>query len=304
MPELPEVETIRRQLVKVLVGQKIKKIKVLRKKSLQGDSLKVGGRRIKKVERRAKLLVIALTGKQYLMIHLKMTGQLVYVVNTEGSELALRDRPDVKSGLEVRNQGEYRIVGGHPSSDWVGKLPSRHTRVIIELEKGTLFFNDMRGFGWIKIMGEEEKEIEINKFGPDVNSRQFNFNYLKQVLKNSGRAVKVIILDQHKIGGIGNIYANDGLYLAKINPKKPSNKVKEDEIKRLCKALKVVIKKGIKLGGASERNFIHVDGMGGSYQKHFLIYGRDGKKCRRCKGIIKKEKVGGRGTYYCPRCQK
>ncbi|MEA3355329.1 MAG: bifunctional DNA-formamidopyrimidine glycosylase/DNA-(apurinic or apyrimidinic site) lyase [Patescibacteria group bacterium] len=294
MPELPEVETIKRQLDKAIKGQEILKITTLRKKSLQGESpdqigagLKVVGRKIKRVGRRAKVLVISLTGGQYLLIHLKMTGQLVYM-----------------PAKTVFAGGEKRVVGGHPSSDWVGKLPSKHTRVVIELSKGTLFFNDMRVFGWVKIVGEKDKGLEMAKFGPDVNSSQFTIKYLKKVLESSRRAVKAVILDQKKIGGIGNIYANDGLYLAKVNPKKPSNRVTEGEAKRLGKALKKVINKSIELGGASEKIFVHVNGMGGNYQRHFLIYKKDGKKCKRCKSIIKKEKIGGRGSYYCPKCQK
>ena len=310
MPELPEVETIRRQLEKVLVGQRIIKVECLREKSLQGDSLKVVGRKIKRVGRRAKLMVIELggipargTGRRplksakkleskglYILIHLKMTGQLVYV-------------PKIR-GLKPRIF-KPRIFGGHPTADWVSKLPSKHTRVVIEFDKGTLFFNDMRVFGWVKIVDEQEKNEELKKYGPDVNSRQFTTKYLREVLKNSGRAVKVIILDQHKIGGIGNIYANDGLYLAKIDPRKAANKVSEEEISKLVKALKKVIAKSIRLGGASESDFVHADGLGGSYQKHFLIYKKDGEKCRWCKkGIIRKEKIGGRGTYYCSKCQK
>ena len=164
MPELPEVETVRRQLEAVLVGQKIKSIKCLRKKSLQGSSLKVCGKKIVGVGRRAKLVVVTLNSKHYLLIHLKMTGQLVYVPNIRGYE--------------------PRIFGGHPSSDWVNKLPSKHTRVVIELDRGTLFFNDMRVFGWVKIVNEEEKDLEMIKYGPDVNSRKFNFKYLKQALKS------------------------------------------------------------------------------------------------------------------------
>ncbi len=284
MPELPEVETIRGQLEKVVKGQRIKKIKVLRKKSLQGSSLKVKGRKIVGVKRRAKMLVMELEGDKNLLIHLKMTGQLVY-------------------------EGEKgRTVGGHPTSDWVKKLPSKHTRVVMELEKGKLFFNDMRVFGWIKVVDKVGLEREFKDLGPDVNSLKFTVKHLRQILESSGRAVKLILLDQKKLAGVGNIYANDGLYCAGVDPRRSGKEVVKDEavVRRLLKCLKKVIDKGIKYGGAtaSDDSFKNAAGLGGKYQKHFLVYEKEGKKCRRCEGKIKKVKLGGRGTYFCPGCQK
>jgi len=271
MPELPEVETIRRQLEKVLVGQRIKKIKVLKKKSLQGDSLQVEGKRIVGVKRKAKVLIVELEGKpaspkasrgKYLLIHLKMTGQLVYTSKSEKR-----------------------------------RLQSKYTRVVFELDKGKLFFNDMRLFGWIKVVDEKEMEREFSKFGPDVVSKEFTVEHLRKVLMSSGRAVKLILVDQKKIGGIGNIYANDGLYCAGIDPKRKAREIGEDKrlVERLYKCLRKVIKAGIKYGGVTAR---------GKYQEHFLVYEREGEKCNRCKGKIKKIKLGGRGTYFCQICQK
>ncbi len=284
MPELPEVETIRGQLEKVVKGQRIKKIKVLRKKSLQGSSLKVKGRKIVGVKRRAKMLVVELEKGKNLLIHLKMTGQLVY------------------------ESEKGRTVGGHPTSDWVKKLPSKHTRVVMELEKGKLFFNDMRVFGWIKVVDKVGLEREFKDLGPDVNSLKFTVKHLRQILESSGRAVKLILLDQKKLAGVGNIYANDGLYCAGVDPRRSGKEVVKDEavVRRLLKCLKKVIDKGIKHGGAtaSDDSFKNAAGLGGKYQKHFLVYEKEGKKCRRCGEKIKKVKLGGRGTYFCPGCQK
>lgn len=283
MPELPEVETVKRQLLKVVRRQKIVRIKVLRSKSFNGVKKQVIGKRIKNVDRKAKLLIVELedSPKKYLLIHLKMTGQLVYL------------------------SGSKRVVGGHPTPDWVNKLPSKHTRVVIELEKGTLFFNDMRVFGWIRVMDSGELKRELDKYGPDVVSKEFNLNYLQKILKSSKRTVKLILLDQAKVAGLGNIYVNDGLFCAKIHPEVKGNKLAEDEerINKLYICLKRVIGRGIKYRGASDTNYVHLNGLGGTYQEHFLVYKQNGKPCQGCGARIKKIKLGGRGTYFCPKCQ-
>ncbi len=333
MPELPEVETVKRQLEKVLVGQKIEKVRVLLKKSLQGPTLKVEGRKIKEVGRRAKILVIALhsQGKSCnenqslngirhseidstlvtlgneninILIHLKMTGQLVYV---PGGIRPLNLARDLESkGYSPPTAINSRIAGGHPTSDWVDKLPSKHTRVIFELSDGVLYFNDMRTFGWVKVVDDVGKKLEFDKYGPDANSRGFNLKYFKKILGSSNRSVKLIILDQKKVAGLGNIYANDGLNCSGVDPRRLGVELVKDEekVERLFKCLKKVIKKGIKMGGASERDFVHADGLGGSYQKHYLVYGREGEKCKQCQGIIEKIKIGGRGSYFCSQCQE
>ena len=285
MPELPEVETVKRQLDKIIKRQKILKIKVLRKKSFVGVKKEVVGRRIKKVERRAKLLIMELEGspRRYIAVHLKMTGQLVF---ESGSDRV--------------------VVGGHPTPDWVKKLPSKHTRIVMETDKGKLFFNDMRVFGWFKVLDSKGLENELNKYGPDVTSKEFSKNYLLKILGSSRRTVKLILLDQSKVAGLGNIYANDGLYCAEVSPEIRGNKLAEDEEKvhdlHIC--LKRVIGNGIKYKGASDTNYVHLDGLGGSYQDHFLVYKQNGQPCQRCRVKIRKIKLGGRGTYYCPKCQK
>jgi len=281
MPEMPEVETLRKQLEKVVVGQRIRKVIVLREKSFQGDLKEIEGRVIKEVGRKAKVMWWRLSGGRFLLIHLKMTGQLVY----------------------VPREGE-RVVGGHPTADWVGELPSKHTRVVLELENGRLFFNDMRVFGWMKVVDEQGKEKELSKYGFDVNSKEFTVDYLREVLKDSKRAVKLVLLDQKKIGGLGNIYSNDGLFYAGIDPRKPANEVakSKQEVRRLWQSLRWVINKGLRYGGASERNYVHLDGLGGEYQNHFLVYG--GGRCKKCGGELKKVKLGGRSTWFCPKCQR
>ncbi len=288
MPEMPEVETLRKQLERVVVGQRIKGVKILRKKSFQGDPKKIRGKRIEEIGRKAKVMWWRLSGGRFLLVHLKMTGQLVY-----------------ESKLKTQNlKIKTRIVGGHPTADWVGELPSKHTRVILELERGRLFFNDVRVFGWMKVVDEKRKEKELSKYGPDVNSKEFTVVYLKSVLESSKRPIKVVLLDQKKIGGLGNIYSNDGLFYAGIDPRKSASQVAKNKqkVEKLWQSLRWVINQGLRYGGASERNYVHLDGLGGEYQNHFLVYG--GGKCKKCGRELQKIKLGGRSTWFCSQCQR
>lgn len=254
MPELPEVETICRQLNKVLAGQRIK--------GLQGRILQVEGKKILGVKRKAKMIIIELNGGVSLLVHLKMTGQLIY-------------------------NGEK----------------NKHTRAIFTLNKGKLFFNDLRKFGWIKLVQNAKLKSQMSKLPPDVVDKEFTLNYCKKILRSSGRAVKLVILDQQKIGGIGNIYANECLYGAGIDPRTPAKEVKK--IKELHWWIKRVIKQGIKYGGttASDKKFVNALGQAGKFQNQLKVYENKGK-CHKCKTEIQKIKLGGRGTYYCPGCQK
>jgi formamidopyrimidine-DNA glycosylase len=292
MPELPEVETIARQLDQVLPDRTISKVEVLREKSARTDLSPLEGKSIKKVSRKAKTIVISFDGEdQLLLIHLKMTGQLIFQETVDWSQ----------------ESAKSRIVGGHPTADWVRELPSKHTRIIIRFEDGSiLYFNDMRVFGWMKLVDSSQWSGVSSKMPPDVVDEAFTVEYLTQSLERSSRAVKLVILDQAKIGGMGNIYANDALWLAGIDPQKPANQLTRVEVDQLHGAMVRVIRRGIELGGASENTYKHVDGLGGSYQDEFLVYKRAGLVCGKdgCAEIIDKIKIGGRGTFYCVRCQK
>ena len=281
MPELPEVETIVRELDRVLPGKKITAVSVLRAKSFIGDEKELVGKTIGSVERRSKMTVVGFSHyPKKLVIHLKMTGQLIYL------------------------SGTHRVVGGHPTPDWVNELPSKSTRIVMELDNGAkLFFNDLRVFGWMKIIQNSEFRIQESRMPPDVTSEEFTVEYFAKVLGKSGRPIKLVLMDQAKFGGVGNIYANDALYLARISPKRKAKEITEKEEGELYEAVKKVINLGIKYGGASVDKYVDAAGMGGKYQEHFLVYGRNGQKCTRDRDVIKKIKLGGRGTYYCPGCQ-
>lgn len=281
MPELPEVETIARQLRDVLVGRKILKIEVLRARSFVGEIKEIEGKKISEITRRSKVLQIGLKDcERSLIIHLKMTGQLVW-----------------------RN-GVKQVAGGHPSSDWVNTLPCKHTRIVFDLDDGSkLFFNDLRVFGWIKVIDNGQWTMEKSKLPPDVIDQGFSLEYFKKILV-ANKPIKLLILDQQKLGGMGNIYANDALFDSKIDPRRKSNTLTSNEATKLFNSMRMVIEKGIKMGGASAENFVHVSGLGGKYQDHFLVYKREKEDCLICGSKIKKIKLGGRGTYYCPECQK
>jgi len=284
MPELPEVETIRKQLDDILSGRSIVNIEVLREKSFSGDPKELIGYEIQSIGRKSKVIEINFRNRgELLIVHLKMTGQIVYL------------------------DGERRVAGGHPTADWVRDLPSKHTRVILDFDNGSkLFFNDMRVFGWMKIVKREEYEKEKRRLIPDVVDDRFDFNYLKSILSKSRKAIKLVIMDQEKIGGVGNIYANDALFLARVLPDHKANELTDSEILRLLKAVKEVINKGIKYGGASaaDDKYVNVSGLGGKYQDHFLVYQKDSEPCSVCGNKIIKSKIGGRGTFYCQVCQK
>lgn len=284
MPELPEVETISKQLDEVLRGRKITAIEVRRDKSFVGDKKDLIEMVVDGVDRKSKMIVIKChsdTASRLLVIHLKMTGQLIYL------------------------SGNHRVVGGHPTPDWVNELPSKHTWVIIDLDNGAkLFFNDLRAFGWVRVFSKEAWEKLMAKLPPDVTNREFSLEYFAKVLEKSGRAIKLVLMDQDKFGGVGNIYANDALYEAKIDPRRKAKELSKEEMKELYQAVKMVIETGIKYGGASVDRYVDAAGLGGKYQEHFLVYRRDGEKCKRDGVVIKKIKIGARGTYFCPGCQK
>ncbi len=295
MPELPEVETIRRGLEKYLVGHTIERVEVRTRKSLQSGEDKLIGGKIAGTRRFGKVLIIDLDNGYSALIHLKLTGQTIY------------RGPNLKSPLGLSK----KIFGG---------LPGKHTHVIFHLDKGgKLYFNDYRKFGWIKVVKTDdvEKTPFIEKLGPEpfVGTQGKPFGYSGQVfltlelfrkILGRGKApIKLLLMDQEKIGGIGNIYANDALWKAKVNPKRPANSLSLSEQKDLFDAIIYVLKKSLETGGSSENAYVTSEGGEGAYQNYFLAYNQQGKLCPRCKKAkIEKIQFRGRGTYFCPVCQK
>ena len=300
MPELPEVETTKRYLEKKIVGQRIKKIKILSPKQFIGNPKQIIGKKIIGLQRRAKILIWQLEGDCWLLIHLKLTGQIVYTEKLEAG----------------------KAVFGHPIPLAGGPtLPGKSTRIIIYLSQGTVFFNDLRKFGWIKIiqnprpednrpLAEKSKiqKSELNKIleslGIEPLSKEFSPQYLQKILAKSRRAVKLVLMDQSKIAGLGNIYANEALWRAKIDPRKPANQVKR--VKQLWQAIRTVLKEGIKYGGtsAADEAYIKPNGNPGNYQQHLAVYQRQNQPCPRCGKPIIRIKVDNRSTFFCSRCQQ
>ena len=282
MPELPEVETVKRRLQSVLLNQVIVKLETLHPKSFSGNSQKLIGKKIIKISRRAKLIRLELDHQENLLIHLKMTGQLIFISD------------------------ELKLGGGHPTADWLNDLPTKHTRVIISFKSGAkLFFNDMRIFGWIREFSDQQVEQELDRFGPDAIDNQFTANYLQLKLKKRRIPIKQAIMLGEVVAGVGNIYASEALFLAGINPITPAGELKLKQLEIMVDAIKQVIREAIKYGGTTfDGKFVNINGLAGAYQTRLKVYGKAGNKCPNCEDTIKKIKIGNRGTYFCPECQK
>ncbi len=287
MPELPEVETLKLGLQKYLVGRKIEDIKILVPKIFQGNTKDVIGAKVVDIKRVGKGLIVELDNDFDLVVHLKMTGQMIY------------------RGKETKNVVLSKKAGG--------EVPSKYSHVIFFLDKDAkLYYNDLRRFGYIKVIKKSEvkslpffKEMGPEPYNnPDFGQKTLSLKGFQSVLEKSGLPVKVILMDQKKIGGIGNIYANEALFLSSINPKRKAKDVTKDEIALLYKSIYKVIDKGLRFGGSSDENFVNVLGQDGQYQQYFLAYGQEKEKCSICGGIIEKIQLGSRGTYFCPKHQK
>ena len=282
MPELPEVESIKIQLERFLLGHTIAKVQVNHRKILtEGEDKLVGGK-ITAVRRFGKALAIDTNNGYSTVAHVKMTGQFIY-------------------------RGPYLKAPPALPKKVAGGAPGKHTHVIFHLDKdGILYFNDYRRFGWIKVVKTSEvKSLPfIASLGPEPLDG-LTHKHFSLLVSKTKRAIKLLLMDQTKIAGVGNIYANDALWLAKINPVRPAASLSPREIKALYSAIEKVLRQAIKNGGSSEIAFVNPDGTEGSYQNHFLVYDREGEPCPRCrKAKIKKLRLGSRGTYFCPKCQK
>jgi formamidopyrimidine-DNA glycosylase len=285
MPELPEIETVRLQLQKAIVGETLEGYVIYSPRSVHGELEKFKDQKVTGIRRLAKVLLIDFTNDLTIAFHFKMTGQLILEKNEDGTV------------------SKDRIVGGHPTEDFVRKLPSIHTRVVFKFGKGSLYFNDQRLFGWVKVGTTQEisQMAFLQKLGPepfDITSEEF----ISRVGKKK-KPIKLVIMDQEVIAGVGNIYANDALWEAMIYPKTLANHLSNEQLDTLFQKTKLVLQEGIKHGGATSSDYVNLEGVGGHYQDHFRTYGKTGQPCKRCKTKIVKMEIGGRGTFYCPQCQ-
>lgn len=271
MPELPEVDTIRRQMEELVIGKKIKKNEILSPKTIKTAIFdfekSITGSKISRIWRRAKILIFELDNGKSLLIHLKLTGQVIF--------------------------------NGEKNS---------HTRVIFYFsDNSRLLFNDMRKFGYIKLFKTEylEKFFEKEKFGPEPLDKNFKLENLKNILEKRSKAkIKQFLMDQKNIAGIGNIYSDEILFEAGVHPLRQNNSLGEDEIKKIFKAISSVLFKALKYKGTSTSDYLDSFGEKGDFAKFLKVYGRESEKCQKCKSEIKRIKIGGRSAHFCPQCQK
>jgi formamidopyrimidine-DNA glycosylase len=294
MPELPEIETIKNDLKQKILNKKIKKIDLRLNKIVKSSKkefvLILEGNKFTNIKRRGKLLIFDLSQKnKYLLIHLRMTGQLIYQKNKEV------------------------VAGGHSNGGrdealprLYDDLPNKHTHIIFHFsDKSQLFFNDLRRFGVAKIVDKKELEKTLNNFGVEPLSKNFSFRTFKDLIKNKKGNIKAFLLNQKYIAGIGNIYADEILFEAKILPSRKINLLNIEEIKKIYQAIKKILKKAVKYRGTTFYSYTDARGQKGNFTKFLKVYKREGKKCLRCKkGMIQKVKITGRGTRYCNECQK
>jgi formamidopyrimidine-DNA glycosylase len=293
MPELPEVETIRRGLLKVIVGKKITKFESLDSKVIQFADNEIIGSEINKIERRAKILIFSLSNKKSILTHLKMTGQLIW---------------EEKQGTNDFQLKKSRVAGGHPSPDWVAKLPNAYTRAIFHFEDDSvLFFNDLRRFGYMKLYETKDLDTltELKKLGPEPFSTEFNTDYLmRRAAKIPNRKIKQFITDQEIISGVGNIYVDEALFYAGILPTRVVKNIQLSEWKKITQSITEALELGIKYGGSSEDTYVDAFGNQGEMNQHTKVYRKTGQSCSVCGTKIERITLGGRGTHFCPKCQK
>lgn len=288
MPELPEVETVKTGLQRLLPGRTIAAALSDTPKSFPNAEQDVAqflvGSSVTVVKRRAKVLLIELSSQYSLVIHLKMTGQLVF-----------------------RSEQE-RFGAGHPNDSLIGELPDRSTRVTLTFTDGSsLFFNDQRKFGWVRLIPTAEvMNLDFfKKVGPEPLGADFDWHILQQRLqRRKNTSIKAAILDQTVVAGVGNIYADESLWGAKIHPATLVKNLRPAQFHSLYDELVAVLRLSIKKGGSTNKNYVNAEGKRGSYMDFARAFRREGLPCPRCGTVIIKTRVAARGTHTCPKCQK
>jgi formamidopyrimidine-DNA glycosylase len=287
MPELPEVETVRRGLEGLIVGKTIQATSHDTPKSFPNAEADVErflhGAEVTEVRRRAKVLLIDLSTNYSLVIHLKMTGQMVFVADAA------------------------RFGAGHPNESLIGSLPDKSTRVTITFtDDSNLYFNDQRKFGWVRLMPTPEiMNLDFfKKVGPEPLATDFTWQNLRdRLLRRKSTNIKAALLDQTVVAGVGNIYADESLWGAKIHPTMLVRTLSDAQFQSLYEELIFVLKLSIEKGGSTDKNYVNAEGKKGSYMSFARVFRREGKDCPRCGAVIEKTRVAGRGTHVCPVCQ-
>mgnify|MGYP006215833705 CR=1 FL=1 len=284
MPELPEVEVVTRSLKKTIKNRKIIKITVnnrnLRFKLPENFESILKNKIVKNISRKSKYIIFDFGNNFFTILHLGMSGTL-----------------HIPSNKNVTNLSFYSNA----------TLPKKHNHIIIEFDKIKLIYNDPRRFGFFKILKNKSDYLRFfTRIGPEAISKEFNKTYLSKILKNRTKNIKNLLLDQKLVSGLGNIYVNEILFQAKINPFKKSYLINLEENKRIVKYSKIILKKAIDFGGSSIRDFKGITGKSGNFQSEFKVYDRTKKRCSRnnCSGQISRKIISNRSTFICSVCQK
>ena len=289
MPELPEVEVVKRSLSSKLQNLIIKKVKIndgrLRYRLDKNQIRKIIGLKLKKIERRSKFLLFFFNKKKVMLTHLGMTGKFFFVN---------------KKKHKFKTSFYYHINK---------KKDQKHDRVIFFFSTNQkLIYNDIRKFGFIKILDYKNlnNNLHLNNLGPEPLSERFDLPYFKQHIEGKNRVIKNILMDQQFVSGIGNIYANEILFLSRVKPSRNVRNLKEFELKKILKFTKKILKKAIRLGGSSIKDFSSSNGKKGSFQQNFNVYGKNSYSCpnRRCKTKISRTSISNRASFFCSKCQK
>lgn len=287
MPELPEVETVRLQLKHKVIGKIIDSVEVFHMKTVEHNRLigkKLKGRQIADIDRIGKLLIFSFTNQDnlFLLAHLKMTGQFFF----------------------VGKKGDV-VGGGHSMTASDRELPGRHTRVAFHFTDGTtLFFNDMRLFGYTKLANKKEVAEARKGFGPEPIDPNFDMEWFVTHVRKRQSPIKAVLLDQSFLAGLGNIYVDEALWRAQVRPMRKASTLTKKEAVAIATASGDVMRESIAVGGTTFQNFADTDGHAGNFTAYLKIFGKQGESCSRCGAIIIKIRCAGRGTHYCPGCQK
>lgn len=288
MPELPEVETVRMQLRHKIVGKIIDSVEVFHSKSVNYDETiedTLRGKIVADIDRIGKLMIFSFVDETdiFLLAHLKMTGQFFYV-DTQG---------ETTGGGHSMNESDRR------------DFPHKHSRVAFHFtDHSSLYFNDMRLFGYTKLATAAQVAVARNKFGPEPISPEFDCVWFCEKLKKRKTLIKAALLDQSFVAGLGNIYVDEALWRAKVRPTRRADRLTKIEGYALCTAAGEVMNESILVGGTTFQHFVDTGGQNGNFTDYLKVFGQQGTACSRCGETIKKIRCAGRGTHYCPGCQK
>jgi formamidopyrimidine-DNA glycosylase len=287
MPELPEVEIVRQSLNKNIKHKNIEKV-IVRNRNLRfkiplNFEFYLKRHKIIKVDRFSKYIILCLSNKSYCIFHLGMSGTIHSIYNH-------------KKNI-ITNNSFYSSA----------KLPKKHNHIEIIFKHMKIVYNDPRRFGFFQIIKDYKNLKErFCHLGPEPFQNKFNLRYMYSFFKKKEKNIKNFLLDQNFVSGIGNIYANEILFLSKIKPSKKAKYIKKDECKKIIIFSKRVLLNAIKKGGSSIKDFKNTAGINGNFQKDFKVYQRAGLRCKRygCKGMIQKKIISNRSTFFCDTCQK